>query len=205
LRVKDRHSGKVAAILGGGPSLHKDLKRVPSGAIFFAVNHYDADIETDYTVYNDRHTFEFIKPSNSVTLSRFPESDVQMPYETGVLSIILAARTAREMGCAPILLCGCDCTGNHAKQDVDIDWYLDKWRKENLEDIRAVSGPLQQLFGRVRRKIEPFPEKIRVNITKNQTVVLNKRQSVNFVRGVHDLPRHLAKAALAAGIAIKEK
>ncbi|KAA0266408.1 MAG: hypothetical protein EDM79_15685, partial [Chloroflexi bacterium] len=58
--LHDRHKGRAAAILGGGPSLVEDLKRVPQDALLIAVNYHGLyhtpashGRDPDYMIYND--------------------------------------------------------------------------------------------------------------------------------------------------------
>jgi len=209
LKIDLIHSGRIGAILGGGPSLEADLKKVPKGAVLFAVNHHASqrNITADYTVFNDHHTKSWVVDiGNTKTVGRWNGYvDIYVPWEAGTLSAILAARLARRMGCAPILLCGMDCTGTHSangkQKQVAIEWYTNKWANENPKDIQAVSGPLTKLFGKISSKVAAEPRTILVEIFEKKTVQLNERQTINFVKGEFDLPRHQAEAALAAGIA----
>ena len=54
LNLKDSHTGQPAAILGGGPSLPLDLKRIPAGALLFSVNNHALQLtRADYLVFRD--------------------------------------------------------------------------------------------------------------------------------------------------------
>lgn len=156
--MKDIHRGRPAAVLGGGPSLPEDLKRVPADAVLIAVNyhafyHLPAPQVPDYMVYNDSPDTnplqaEMVKQHLTIHVSPAPEptSDVIFDVDTvwtGFYSSNTAAWLALWMGCDPVLLCGMDLYQGAVKHcppstyynemfDFPLDFYLRPW----VEDCR---------------------------------------------------------------------
>lgn len=180
--LRDKYAGRPAAILGGGPSLPEDLKRIPRRSLLFAVNHHAhrIGIKTDFLVFWDcptshrtrelgaaLETYKGIKISPILPYSDVDFEGVELPPDPGFTSP-LAAWLALYMGCSPVLLCGMDCYQGpvkfchpsevkHPCHDYPLHMHLDAWRRaaENLpesSEIRAVSGPLVEIFGKYEEK-----------------------------------------------------
>lgn len=158
--LRNRHKGQPAAVLGGGSSLAVDLLRVPPQSIMLSVNQRGLHlVDCHYMVYLDRpdrfsallaaiNTFQGLK------ISHQPGSDVDFDVEAwdGGFSAGLATWLACWMGCDPVLLCGMDCYQDERTPRFSLDDQLRAWRGAltNMgghERIRAVSGPLVELFG----------------------------------------------------------
>jgi hypothetical protein len=171
LELKDIHAGRPGAVLGGGPSLKKDLKQIPKDVILIAVNHHGLGYgHMDYTVFLDdvpslRISFEELRARGGVLVSRQPESDVDLggpDWWQGRFSGQLACWLACWMGCNPVLLCGADCYQNPIPPDEDprnlayqkpLAEHLAGWKEAFIkcphpERIRAISGPLVEIFGK---------------------------------------------------------
>lgn len=171
--LKDRFVGRPAAVLGGGPSLPADMKRIPENSVLIAVNfhafHY---CHPDFMVYNDHpgnNTMmaKTIREHKTTHVSPEPTSDVifDVPVWTGFFSSNTAAWFALWIGCDPVILCGMDCYQGEQKHcqptsydDGDmlkypLDFYTRPWIEEcrnsvpHPERLRAMSGPLVNIFG----------------------------------------------------------
>jgi hypothetical protein len=174
---RDKHAGKPAAILGGGPSLVEDIKRVPRDAIMIAVNyhgfyHCPPDHPPMYMVYNDRPGTNplqvlAVQEHKAIHVSPEPSSDVEFDVPdvwTGFFSSNTAAWFALWMGCDPVILCGMDCYQGPVKHcppstyhsemfEFPLDFYTRPWREDcknsvpHPERLKAMSGPLVEIFG----------------------------------------------------------
>ena len=170
LSLRDIHAGRPGAVLGGGPSLSADLKRIPKDAVLIAVNHHALQYgSVDYTVFlDDVNRFPIplheIRSKGGVFVSRQQESDVDLggpEWWQGRFSGHLACWLACWVGCDPVLLCGMDLYQNLIPPEEDprnqayqtpLEEHLDGWRLAfkkcpHPERIRAVSGPLVKIFG----------------------------------------------------------
>lgn len=172
-KLQDIHTGRAAAVLGGGPSLPEDLKRVPQDAILIAVNYHALYYcEPMYMVYNDAPEtnplqVEAVKVHKTIHVSPDPSTDVEFDVPnvwTGFFSSNTAAWLALWMGCNPVILCGMDCYQGPVKHclpstyhspmfDYPLDFYYRPWAEDcknsvpHPERLRAMSGPLIDLFG----------------------------------------------------------
>jgi len=53
-KFKNKYAGRPAAVLGGGPSLPDDMKKLPKGCLLIAVNYHAFYLcKPDFMVYND--------------------------------------------------------------------------------------------------------------------------------------------------------
>ena len=170
------HYGRPAAVLGGGPSLTYDVKRLPADALLIAANDhpFHAGIQPHMIVFNDLPTckpqlLEIVKTFGGLRISQHEKySDVVMDVDGWWrdLSSMTAAWIADFMGCHPILLCGMDCYQGEVKYchdqperpdkaiyKITLNQHLDHWRKafhrvpRSRRSMRAMSGPLVDVFG----------------------------------------------------------
>lgn len=164
---------KIAAVLGGGPSLPKDLKRLPEGCVLISVNdHAFHHCEPDVLVFQDKLKWapavvEVLKTFKGVVVSPQPESHVQLPkgWWDGNQSSCLATWYACWMGYETVILCGMDCYQGavkycHPRPGFDhpifkapLEKHLELWadafdKCPHPERIQAASGPLVEVFGR---------------------------------------------------------
>lgn len=170
--LKDRFRGNAAAVLGGGPSLPEDLKRVPEGAVLIAVNyHAFYYCAPDFMVYNDTPETNplqelAVREHKSIHVSPEPSSDVDFDVDvwTGHFSSNTATWFALWLGCDPVILCGMDCYQGPVKHcppstyhspvfDYGLDHYLRPWTEEgvkvlDVKRVKAMSGPLVNVFGK---------------------------------------------------------
>lgn len=174
--MKDLYAGRPAAILGGGPSLPDDLKRVPANALLIAVNyhafyHLPEDQQPTYMVYNDAPDtnvlqVKAVEEHKAIHVSPDPSTDVEFDVNvwTGFYSSHTALWFAAFLGCAPIIICGhdlyqgpvkhCPPSTYHSTQfDQPLDFHLRPWVEDaknmlpHPERIRVMSGPLVAVFG----------------------------------------------------------
>lgn len=174
--LRNGFSGRPAAVLGGGPSLPDDLRRVPADAILIAVNyhafyHLPEGRLPDFMVYNDEPKTNplqerAVAEHKTVHVSPEPTSDVVFDVDvwTGFFSSNTAAWFGLWLGCDPVILCGMDCYQGAVKHcppstyhsemfEMPLDFYVRPWREDcrnsvpHPERLRAMSGPLVELFG----------------------------------------------------------
>jgi len=169
--LRDKHAGRPGAVLGGGPSLQADLAQVPPGAVLISVNqHAVQHVWTNYLVFLDEPgrypaMLDLINTYQGAKVSPLREwSDVDLDgadYWRGNFSSHLACWLACWLGCDPVLLCGMDCYQGPRPPDADprdnayntpLAEHLEGWRLAlercpNAGVIRAVSGPLVEIFG----------------------------------------------------------
>lgn len=170
------HTGRPAAVLGGGPSLRADFPRLPDHAVRLSVNQHGTRYgRCEFLVYLDSPN---LHPSMLRLMLEFPGLRVGRDHWSQVdlsgaawwqelFSSQLAAWLACFMGCEPVLLAGMDCyQGDQMYDDPDcenfnptnaaytlpLDMHLASWRKAfqkcpHPERIRAMSGPLASVFG----------------------------------------------------------
>jgi hypothetical protein len=174
--LKDVYAGRPGAVLGGGPSLPEDLSHVPAWAVLISVNQHALLISrADYLVFMDvphplRHAelYDAVKEFAGVKVSPQRDwSDVDLQGQRrialGDYSGHLATWLALWMGCEPVILAGMDCyQGDEAyyykrprprKPKPTLKQALRGWMRvkewPGAERIRAVSGPLVEVFGSV--------------------------------------------------------
>jgi len=169
--LRNKYAGRPAAVLGGGPSLPDDMKKLPEDCILIAVNYHALEIcNPHYMVYNDDPfadpiLFEGVKRFGGVKVSPDPTSDVLFDVKvwTGFYSSNTAAWFALWLGCNPVILCGMDmyqgdqvyfhpttkeCPCFH----YPLDHHMRPWIEEcknscpDHERLRVMSGPLKALF-----------------------------------------------------------
>jgi hypothetical protein len=188
-KLKDKYQGRAGVVMGGGPSLEGDLRRVgldmpgldtPFGLldhqldhrpVLIAVNHHGLEyVQADFTVFLDdiqndaryAEQWELMRSRGGLKVSRQPVSDVDLygsNWWQGRYSGHLATWLACWLGCNPVLLCGMDCYQNKAEPG-DLNWaYVTplyehlQWWQEAFKTcphpvrIKAVSGPLREVFG----------------------------------------------------------
>jgi uncharacterized Rossmann fold enzyme len=174
--MQNIYTGRPAAILGGGPSLPADIKKIPSSAATFGCNDHALHIGILpwYMVVNDDpackpHLLKAMmiyKKNGKVISPNIQHTDIDL---SGVdywhdLTSMTACWIAEYMGCAPIYLCGMDLYQGAAKYchdkddgiakaiyDRTLEQHLAHWRKafthlQHPEQLIAVSGPLVELF-----------------------------------------------------------
>jgi hypothetical protein len=169
-----KYQKRPAAILGGGPSLPADMERLPPGTVLFSVNQHALQLcQPDFLVFMDKPgdipelaaalgSFRGLKVSQNPAFS-----DVDLTgadYWDGGFSSTLATWLACFLGCDPVLLCGMDCyqgerkyfyphTLDHPCVNYPLEAHVRAWRPAlekcpHAERIRAMSGPLDEVFGR---------------------------------------------------------
>lgn len=171
-QYQNRYAGRAAAVLGGGPSLPDDLKRLPEGCLLIAVNHHAQRlVKPDFMVYNDHFEHleaqlqEAVLRGDVTRVSPEPSSDIEfdVPVWTGFYSSNTATWFALWLGCDPVILCGMDLYQGerayfHEYEDLPhfhlpLEHHIRPWIEEakNLlpgwQRVRAMSGPLVGIFG----------------------------------------------------------
>lgn len=119
----DRHRGRAAVVMGGGPSLTRAaFERAPAGAMVLAANDHGARFlareytapdagppKPDYIVCCDSRAEDHVRPWGVPIVANKFFGDFRLMHRPGNSSGIAAAWVARLMGCSPILLIGMDC------------------------------------------------------------------------------------------------
>jgi hypothetical protein len=171
-QYRDRYGGRPAAVLGGGPSLPADMQKLPPGCLLIAVNYHALLLcKPDFMVYNDHPEGQAPKLKDAILrgdvfrVSPEPSSDIQFDVDvwTGSYSSNTATWFALWLGCDPVILCGMDCYQGdrayfHEYEDMPhfhypLDHHIRPWIEDaknmlpGWERIRAMSGPLMNVFG----------------------------------------------------------
>lgn len=172
--LKNKYKGLPVAVLGGGPSLPNDIKKLPANCITVMVNYHAVRLlNPDYMVFMDSPTnielfintyYNFTGPRIS-QLENWSDYILDVPFWDGGFSSSLATWLACYMGGDPVLLCGMDCYQGEEKYFYDtggplthpcysypLENNLKAWRPAldsctNPDVIKAVSGPLAEIFG----------------------------------------------------------
>ncbi len=171
--MRDLYAGRPAAVLGGGPSLPEDLKRVPGDALLIAVNYHALYYcKPTFMVYNDAPStnplqVKAVEEHRTIHVSPDPSTDVEFDVPevwTGFYSSNTASWFALWLGCDPVILCGMDCYQGPVKHcppstyhspmfDLALDFYIRPWVEDckhsvpHPDRLRAMSGPLVGVFG----------------------------------------------------------
>ena len=179
--LQDTFVGRPTAVLGGGPSLPGDLARLPRDTILISVNdHALGFCEPEYMVFMDIPNPQIVpelavavETFRGIKVSQLPLSDVDLSgssYWDGGFSSTLATWFAIILGCDPVILCGMDCFQGdvkychprpdhyHPSMDYPLEMHLAGWRPAfercpHPERIKAMSGPLIQLFGAYQERV----------------------------------------------------
>ena len=161
--IRGRHRGQCIAVLGGGPTLLQDLKRVPYDAILIGVNQHALLMNLDYVVFQDRDIYPVLQDSDAPLCTH--HRDLAHIY-TGLipdygLSGATACFMADYLDADLVILAGMD---NYAGErrywhspptykgaesgisSLDV-WTLCQRHLQRPERVRAISGPLAQVFG----------------------------------------------------------
>jgi hypothetical protein len=163
----------VAAILGGGPSLPADLKKLPADCVLISVNdHAFHFCQPDVLVYQDTlnrapAVAEVLKNFHGTVVSPHTDSNVILPigWWDGNQSSCLATWYACWVGYDQVILCGMDCYQGpvkycHPRPGYDhpifrapLEKHFEIWAKafdkcSHPERITAMSGPLIEVFGK---------------------------------------------------------
>lgn len=171
---------KPAAVLGGGPSLPKNLKELPTDCVLISVNDHAFNFcEPHVLVFQDHldqapAVQDVLKTFTGLVVSPKLGSDIELPADwwDENMSSALATWYACWMGYDPVILCGMDCYQggvkychprpgfDHPVFRVPLKYHLIRWRKAfdkcpHPERIRAMSGPLVHVFGRYEPQKKP--------------------------------------------------
>ena len=151
--LRGKHSGRPAAVLGGGPSLPGDIQRLPEDIVLIAVNYHAFHHLPDnrlpmYMVYNDAPEINplqlaEVRRHRSIHVSPPPEPTSDVAFDlpdvwTGFYSSNTATWLALWMDCDPVILCGMDCYQGDVKHcppstyhsemfDYPLDFYIRPW------------------------------------------------------------------------------
>lgn len=154
------HAGRVAVVMGGGPSLPAQVKGLPDDCLWLSANEHGAKLRRcDYIVCID-DIADKVKPCGVPIISAQPWADVRLmerpayPY-TGMY----ACWVAWLLGCRLVLLGGMDLyagptywhdgEAHSTAKARPYSGHLEQWRRVRLPvPIRALGGPLIDVFGR---------------------------------------------------------
>lgn len=161
----------AAAVLGGGPSLPKDLEKLPKDCMLISVNdHAFHFCKPHVLVHQDELKWapavrEVLKTFTGVVVSPLEDSHILLPrgWWDENQSSALATWYALWSDYNPVILCGMDCYQGPVKHcppstyhsemfDFPLDFYTRPWVEDcknsvpHPERIRAMSGPLVNVF-----------------------------------------------------------
>lgn len=169
-----------AAILGGGPSLPADLKRLPQGCVLISVNdHAFHHCKPHILVFQDHlanapHVANVLEEFEGTVVCPWKKiSDVILPPDwwDANQSSCLATWFALWMGFSPVILCGMDCYQgaemychpvkrdySHPIFHTPVEYHQENWRGAfehcpHPERITAMSGPLVEVFGQYKEPV----------------------------------------------------
>jgi hypothetical protein len=165
--IKGRHLGQRAVVLGGGPSLLGDLRRVRPRfqhlGLWFGVNQHALLLELDYIVYQDKELHPILIGNGVPLITHHKDAcDIwsgivpDFGFSTGT-----AVWVAEYLGCEEIVICGCDDYTSprrywHSKMgDRGLEMGVtasNAWKRvydhlREPQNVRAVSGPITKVFG----------------------------------------------------------
>jgi hypothetical protein len=160
--IRDRHRGQCIAVLGGGPTLLRDLKKVPFDAILIGINQHAMLMNLDYLVFQDEGLYPVVRESDAplVTHHRHLAHIFSGICPDFGLSGGTAAWIADYLGAERIIICGCDSytesrrywhsqPGDRPPQlgenAIDV-WQTVRRYMARPEIVCAASGPLTEVF-----------------------------------------------------------
>jgi hypothetical protein len=164
--------GIPAAVLGGGPSLPDDLRKLPSHCMMISVNdHAFHHCMPHVMVYQDHIRYapavaDALEEFNVTIVCPWANSHFELPkgWWDANMSSALATWFACHIGASQVILCGMDCYQGDVKYchprpnfdhpifRVPVEKHQDQWREAlekcpSPERIKAMSGPLVEVFG----------------------------------------------------------
>jgi len=179
--LRARFGGRPALIIGGGEHAPAEWDSVLGlGPVTFGINHHAARYRpTDLTVFCDRPAWPFVADLPGLKLSIERDlSDVDCGrIKFSGLSATWATQIAIAIGCAPVLLAGMDCwsgaraywhdydpaglpSAAHRPVEDGVRWWRRLARYADLSDVRALGGPLVEVFGQWRVLPGPQPHAV---------------------------------------------
>jgi len=164
--IRGRHRGQSCAVLGGGPTLLRDLRDIPLDAVLFGVNQHTMLLNLDYIVFLDREVYPVVAEGDAPLITH--HRDLAHIY-SGIcpefgLSSAAAVWIAEYLECSPIYLAGMDnytasrrywhSMPSHKCPELGEN-ANDVWRKvathlRHPDRVRAISGPLTEVFPNAR-------------------------------------------------------
>ena len=172
-QLKGMFTGRPAAVLGGGPSLSSDMKKLPADCIRIAVNEHPFLIgvtDPDFLVFMDDLTqhpplLAAVCGSSGIKVSpNLEQTHVDLrglPHAIRRSSGIVAAWLGVWLGCDPVILCGMDlyqgdkkyCHEDHSDRPIfrmPLAEHIKYWHSlPDVTHLRALSGPLVNEFGTI--------------------------------------------------------
>ena len=162
MELRDSHRGRPCAVLGGGPSLPAQVRRLAGDELLIGVNQHALLLALDYIMFQDAAVFDLVKdhPAQRITQHRDLADiwsgiapDFQFSGGTAVW-------VADFFGCAPIILCGIDEYSADRRYWHSIErcgaqvsdrraWVRVRDHCREPTAVRAMDGPLVELFGGV--------------------------------------------------------
>lgn len=164
-----KYAGRVAFVLGGGPSAPEQFKKCPEGALILSANHHGCLLtRCDYIVSQELSdvTHAMLRKYGVPIISPFAEADYLIEVPGLKVSGMEATRTAVVLGCSPVILAGMDCyvgivehwhrpdrthtygrNGDPPLPPRKLHKQLAAWSTlKGLGDIRVCGGPLTAVF-----------------------------------------------------------
>jgi len=115
--LKDHHKGQTCAVLGGGPSLVKDIQSLPDVDVLIGVNQHSMIMPLDYLAFIDSKVWPLVKDCDTTFITRSAtvcddknnEAYDIIRYRQEIkpnYSGVLAIKAADQMGFSKIYVCG---------------------------------------------------------------------------------------------------
>ena len=135
--MKDLHRYKTCAILGGGPSLVKDIQNLPDDDMLFGVNQHSMILNLDYLVFVDTKLWPYVQDCDTTFITRILPENIEdkkfiqvRQMQNHNYSGALAIWVADKMGFDKVYCCGMDQYANSEQL-----WWWQGPQLEN-EEIR---------------------------------------------------------------------
>lgn len=159
--IRDRHRGRDIAVLGGGPSLLRDLARIPHDAILIGVNQHALLLNLDYVYFWDEVVFPALDGTDALVCTH--HRDLADVY-TGIvpdfgLSGPMATWIAEYLGAKRVLLAGVDNYSGSRRYWHSLPsfagpptvggteaWWRCREHLQHPERVFVASGPLTEVF-----------------------------------------------------------
>ena len=113
--MKNLHRYKTCAILGGGPSLVKDIQNLPNVDILFGVNQHSMILNLDYLVFVDTKLWPYVQDCDTTFITRILPENIEdkkfiqvRQMQNHNYSGALAIWVADKMGFDKVYCCGMD-------------------------------------------------------------------------------------------------
>lgn len=192
------HKGQRICVMGGGPTLAKDLESVKADVWISTNEHGAKHRKVDYVVAMDNTHTKLHVPMQK-HLRQFTDAPIIGPWHWNdfqlmkwplqpkfLISGVVATWVASMMGAHPVILAGFDCYNGHGATVGQHKSYI----PHVTADVRVVSGPLLDFYPeyRANEKRKPYkvPEELNLSDLLDGEIVVKVLAPFEF-RG-HEWP-----------------